>query len=449
MTDRRLAFALLMGVALLLRIPGMTAWGTFDNEVQKAWSAEAVDAGLATIYGPSDRELLETARQKGAATLLPTRIPWHWFDWESGRYAVDYPPGSLVLLHVAGLAYRARHPDLPNLPAFNAAINAFPLFAMIGIGLLLYASAPGRLGLVRAGAVLLNPAFVLAAPYLGYQDAIFGLPALGAAMALQSRRHVLAIALTVLSALIKPQGALLLPIVLVLMLREAPPRQWALAAAAGTAVATLVLMPWLIGGYVLSALGGCVRPLTQTVLSANGLSVWWIVGYVREWAIAGPWPVAQIVRFPEFLAWAGWSPGWLARVLVLGATARVMVLVWRWRSSDRSLVPAAIVLQVHAYALLGTSVHENHTFLAALVAPLLLGVWPEARAITSLTSLFLFLNIFLMAGLGRRITTQAWLQDLRMAGRLDLTVIVAAAHIALAVALWVWALRARARAGTV
>jgi len=42
-------------------------------------------------------------------------------------------------------------------------------------------------------------------------------------------------------------------------------------------------------------------------------------------------------------------------------------------------------------------VHENHTFLAVVLAPLLLGVWPRARTLLAATSTMLFLNLFLVA----------------------------------------------------
>ena len=59
-------WALLFALGLALRLCLLSAWGTFDTEVQKAWSARAATAGLADIYGPSDRELMATARDGGA-----------------------------------------------------------------------------------------------------------------------------------------------------------------------------------------------------------------------------------------------------------------------------------------------------------------------------------------------------------------------------------------------
>jgi biotin transporter BioY len=102
-----------------------------------------------------------------------------------------------------------------------------------------------------------------------------------------------------------------------------------------------------------------------------------------------------------------------------------------------------LILQVHAYALLGTSVHENHTFLAVVLAPLLIGVWTHARALLAATSGYLFLALFFAAGLGRRVTKLRTIEWVRAATLLDASVVVAAGHIVLVAVLLVWIARTR------
>jgi len=53
-----------------------------------------------------------------------------------------------------------------------------------------------------------------------------------------------ATALTVVAGLIKPQGALLLPALFVILAREGSPKTWLKATLAGLAPAALVLLPW-------------------------------------------------------------------------------------------------------------------------------------------------------------------------------------------------------------
>jgi len=439
-----LPLVLLFALGLALRVGLLPAWGTFDTEVQKAWAARAATGGLAAIYGPDDREMVRVARAEAGSAwglLTAPNLPRTRIDWENGTFVVDYPPGSLLLSWAEGRLYRWLRPDMPNRPLFNAVVNLGPLAGSIAIAVLLYRSAPGERGRKRSLAFWLNPAVLLAAPVLGGQDPPFGALALAAVLALAAGRHVAATALVAAAGLVKPQGVLLLPTLLFVMAREARPRAWARAALAGLATAGLILLPWWTTGHLLAALDGCRRTLVQSALSAQGLNLWWIAGWAMDWAREGPWPLARIHSVDAFREWAGWDPRLPARVLLAVATAANLLLMRRWPAADRRIVPLSVILQVHAYALLATSVHENHTFLAVVLAALLIGAWPRAGALLTATSVFLFLNLFLVAGLGRRVTTLRFVEQIRLAAGLDLSVIAAGLHAALLLVLFVWVAR--------
>jgi hypothetical protein len=438
----RLPLATLLALGLLVRIAGLWQWGTYDTEVQKAWAFRAAAEGMADIYGPSDEVLLARA---GAQSLAPLSrgVPRTEFEWHGAKYFVDYPPGSVLALWAAGKLWSLVHEEMPNAPGFNAAINLAPLLGSIAVAWMLMRSAPGEPGLARALAFWLNPAIVLAVPYLGYQDTIFGALALAAVVALMERRYAWAAALVVAAGLVKPQGALLLPTLAVVTLRESPPRAWLRSVLAGAAVAALVLLPWWSQGHLLSALDGCLRPLSQTTLAPLGLNVWWIAGYAMTWATEGGWPLARIVSIGDFQAWAGFDPRLVARVLLAAATLANMALLARAPRDERRFVPLSVVLQVHAFALLATSVHENHTFLAVMLLPLLLGAWPKARPALALASAVLFASLFFAAGLGRHVTRMRWIEAIRLSTVLDMTVIVAALHLVLVVLLFAWVARTR------
>jgi Gpi18-like mannosyltransferase len=425
MTSRAL---IVLALGLLPRVFGLPLWGTFDVEIQKAWAWRAATGGVADIYGPRDIDVPPDAP-----------FPTHVFEWNGASYFVDYPPGSVLVLWAEGRLYRAFDAEMRNRRPFNAAINLAAFIGSLVIAWRLWRSSPEH-GARRAALFWLNPAMILCVPILGYQDTIFGALALAALLALQDGRTTVASAWIAAATLVKPQGALLLPLLGVAVLRDEPPRRWAASALAGLATAALILAPWWTTGHLLSAIDGCLRPLRQPTLAPLGLNVWWIAGYAMRWAQQGPWPVAAIETIDDFERWAGFDPRLVGRMVLLAVTGAIATWLWRRGREDRAAFAVAAAVQVHAYALLSTSVHENHTFFAVLAAIVAVGTWPRSERVVAATSAFLLVNVFLMAGgLGRRIMTLGQLQALRLLLPLDASIVVALLHVVLVAALVFWA----------
>lgn len=372
------------------------------------------------MYGQPDNVL----RSPGAPKIKPAL-----FEWGTALYSVDYPPGTLLFSWVSGKLYRATNPEMPNRWRFNVYVNLPPFVASIVCLILLLRSAPGPLGERRALAYWLNPAIFLASPVLGYQDPLFAALGLGSVLCLERGRYTSASVLAAASGLVKPQGALLFPVLAAVELQETRPRTWALSAVAVSLTTLLILTPWWTAGYLLSALDGCLRPLRQGSLSALGLNLWWVAGWILEASRHGWSSLAPLLSLDAFRAGAGWDARLVSRVFLFVAIPLALLPLFRRPKGERSLIALSAILVVHAYAAFGTSVHENHTFLAVALAPLLLGVEKTGRPLLVGSSAFLFANLFLAAGFGRRITHLHLLQDIRSLTVPDLSVLIAVFYV--------------------
>jgi hypothetical protein len=439
----RLCFSLLVA-GLLVRLGGLPLWGTFDTEVWKSWALRAATDGLADVYGPSDRELFALARQSGPGvfpTIALMPFPATTVRWGTAEWAVNYPPGSMLTFWAAGKLYLAFDATGRRRRLFNAAVNLPPVLASVAIAFILARTAPAGLRWTRALAFWLNPAIVLAVPILGYQDTLFGAFGLLAVIAMMRARLSLATALVVTAGLFKPQGILLVPTLVVLLARTGRLQDLGRSALAGLAAAAALLAPWWLQGHLLSALDSVRRIGGQVMIAPQAYNLWWLAGYAVQWPTEGPWPAARMVARDEFQAAAGWDAVTIALLLVGVATAANAFVLARWPRGSVVAIPLSVVLQVHLYALLAPGVHENHTALAAILAPLLLGIWPRARAALTAISAFLFLNLFLTAGFGRRLTRLAWLAEAKRLPGIDLSVLVALFHVVLVVVLAVWTIQ--------
>lgn len=441
--DRALGLFLL---GLLARLVALPATGTYDTGEWKAWKACLVESGLATVYGPHDGKVGKLALRRGQGDLVRgfvnLRVPPSHCRWQGATRVVDYPPGSLIILWVQGRLYDALAPGMPDGPAFNAAVNLPPLLGSLLIAWLLLGR--GRhdpaLGRERALAFWLNPAVLLAAPVMGYQDPVFGALALATVLALVDRRFVAAAALLAATGLVKPQGALLVPVFAAVLLREAGWRTWLRCALAGTLVTAAVLMPWWSSGHLLACLYGGLRTAGGGLLAPLGLSLWWPAGYAMQWDLAGPWPASRVVSIAAFEQWAGFDTTLVAWPLVLLGTALVVGLVLRSPREDRRVIPLAVLLQVHVYAFLARGVHENHTLLGLFLLPLLLGSWAPARRALGAASSLAAVNLLLAVRYGEHIPTSAWALAWEAPAGVDAAFAAAAlGHGALLAALLWWA----------
>lgn len=417
MKTRVFAAALVLGAALRAAAIGLP--GTHDTAVWKIWSYVAAHEGVARMYGV------------GGAPLEHRLVSFH-----GAETTVDYPPLALYELGLAGRAYRAamggRFPDAP--PLF-VAVKLPAVLADAGLLLLLFLvvrrALDERSARLAAIAYWLNPAILLDAPALGYLDPLFVLPFVAALACAVAEMPALAGALAACALLTKPQAAVLMPaIALVLLNRPGWPRRALVATASGAAAALVIIAPILAAGGFPNMLNALSRLGHHDMLSGNACNLWWIVGYLvrAKYSIAdmGAWAafttptkILQISRFVE----VGYpNPRPIGIVLAGG------VMLWGlWQARnvrDLWLASGLAAFLVHAYAVLSAQVHENHLFAAVPLLVLAAAgrrrFVPMAIAVSAIFALNLNLFYGISEDLGYAIP--------RTLTVIDLTVLVAAAN---------------------
>jgi hypothetical protein len=393
---RRFAGLLLAG--LVLRLMALPLPGTGDVLIWKTWSYNAVVSGETTLYGVGSR----------VPELVYRHLP----------FAVDYPPVSLYALGVAGRAYHALAPDMPDTAWFTAAVKVPPLLAEAALTVLLFLAgrrmAGESAGRALALAYWLNPAVLLVTAALGYLDPLFALPAVGALIAAAAGRTWASGALLAAAALTKAQGVLVAPVVAMAVVAATPrdgARWWTLAAlrvgetAAGAALAAVgILFPFAAAGS-LGNVAAAMRTLAEhDMLSGQAANVWWLV----------TWLLRAFDALPDVGAWRAFTmlPGVLAisRAVELGyPNPRVVGLVlmsaaWLWalwrqgRATDLALLAGSGAFLVHSYFVLAAQVHENHLYLAIPLAVVAAVGRPSWRGVAFGLTVVQTLNLYLFYG---------------------------------------------------
>jgi hypothetical protein len=420
---------------LLLRVVALPGPGTGDVTVWKVWGYNAARHGVGGMYGvggtPPERRELEFA---GATAV------------------VDYPPLALAELGVAGNAFWLwSHRHFPNDTALNAFVKLPSLAGEIALTLLLFALARASLGVTtaRAAAIAywLNPAALIDVSVLGYLDAQFVLPAVGALVAAAYGWPVLAGALIAAAVLTKAQAIFIAPAVALAIwtMGGASGRAMRIASAAAGAVAAgaVIVAPVIVAGGWPNMVQALSRLAHHDMLSANALNLWWIVGYVlRVWysmhdmgtwaAIIAPAKILGIQRvidlgYPDprslgvaltasAMAWALWT-GYKSAI-----QSAIQSAIRNPQSAmDVWLLSAVAAFSVHAYATLSAQVHENHLFAAVPLLVLASTGRRAFRPICGAVSAMVALNLNLFYGFGDGIgyaLPRAWTV-------IDLTVILA------------------------
>lgn len=447
----------LIASAIIARVAGLALPGTYDMRVFRAWTHGATILGPKQVYGtgrrfPTWRELTwdrieqSASAAPSATTEAGNSSHRRWLTFDGVTTRVDYPPGAVYALAAVGHLYQALFPTFPPHALLTVAIKLLVMLASLGLAVtIMYAVRAVHGPVVGRWAALAfwaNPAVYLHGSVLGYLDAVFALPAIGAVIA-ASRGWAFATGiLLAVSCTIKPQGLLVLPAIAV-ALRPGLIGDWrsALRAALGAALTVcLCFMPIVLAGGWGNLCTAIAHLGTDGQLSGTALNAWWIVTFIgqvaaRASATTLTTAVAEqvnAVSIPAFVQELGsTSPVGMSVALVLAAWGAVLTAVTRaaWHvrhTADLRRLAALGAFTVHAYAVLAVQVHENHMYLALPLLAIVVASRPQYTNLFFVMSAVVMLNLNLLYGFGENVGFAIP----RSLSVIDLTVIVAAVNCA-------------------
>jgi dolichyl-phosphate-mannose-protein mannosyltransferase len=283
----------------------------------------------------------------------------------------DYPPGYFYILAAVGKFWHVFFSnDRGQFAVLRVLVKLPAIVADLGIGVLLFAIvrrfAGAAYALGAAAFYLLNPATIFISAAWGQVDSVAGGLALLAIYALlrsgdesaQSRAHLMWIAGAWLafgySLLIKPQAAVLLPLMVAFAFVDPQRRRERVAATAAGAVAALLLALLLTEPFHPGNPIAALVWLLERYAYGSNVYAYNTVNAFNLWALRGTLWVPDnqyILLLPQYL----WG-----LLLVLAALA---LIVWRYVQdrTDRSLVEGCAIATL-AFFVLATRMHERYLF---------------------------------------------------------------------------------------
>jgi hypothetical protein len=358
----------IVAVGLLIRLPALShVYYPHDIAYWKSWLTYSTAFGLQNVYG------LEVPGQ-------------------------TYPPLLLYLLWGMGTIYRTLWPQSLDTPLLTAFVKIPAVAGDLAAAVLLAAyaarkSRPGALGPRAAASILaFHPALFWLSSLWGQVDVLHGGITAAAWAAAFAGSAGWAGALVALGILTKPQGMIVAPAVIVVLIARTGGRGILRAVLFGAALTVIVTLPFVIAGFgsaivkIYAGAGG-VYPY----LSLKAFNLWWCV-------IAAGKGTGRLLEFRDDVHLLGpVTPRAIGLLLLLAATAWVLRRSWllaRGQSRpDLSRAWRLLTLQWLAFFLLPTQIHERY------LVPALISMAPAAilerrwRVLYAILSLGILLNL--------------------------------------------------------
>lgn len=349
----------LVAIALAARLPFIARPGLpSDIKLFVAWSETATNQGLPELYAREDYNYLPIA------SYIFVLVGHLQRDILDGQFTTDSA-------------------------TMRAALKLPALLSDLAITAVLYLFLARRSSLVIsiAGALAyaLNPAIIHDSMIWGQWDSLVALPMLLAIVCLIASRPRLATTFLTTAILIKFQAVVLIPLVVVVVLRQFGWRGLLWSTLTGAATATILLIPVIVTGQIRQTFDVYVG-LThaQPWVSLNAYNLWWLVNWLQSGSPTMTLKGGEPLLGPITYRHAALGLYALAIAGIVAAFARLRLAV-----ETISLGAAASVLAFYAFA---PGMHERY-LLPAL--PLLILAFDSRlhRWIVAILSLTLFLNL--------------------------------------------------------
>jgi Gpi18-like mannosyltransferase/4-amino-4-deoxy-L-arabinose transferase-like glycosyltransferase len=374
----------LVGVLSAVLLVAIVAW-TFARELEPA--RREPDSGIETAvivlvvlaviklfllpffpgFGP------DVGSYQAWALQIANLGPAH--TYQSGFF-LDYPPGYLYALWVAGTVARILHAsgDFLRTIVESPAIVADFVLALIVWAFVRRTREP-RIALVAMLLIALNPAMLFDTVVWGQSDSVLAFTMWLSVLALLAEQYDLCWAMAAIAVLVKPQGLMLLPVLAWWTMLRTPVVRWVRCGVIGIAVFALGIIPFQIGhpwNWILNLYTSTAAYYHET--SVNAFNLIALLGGLRR-------PDSSTIAGVSFFAF-GMS-------LLAPLYGFVAWILWRERSW-RSLVYAAFIT-IFGFFMLAPRMHERYLYPAlAFAVPLALESTEMLLVFVALTLTCLF-----------------------------------------------------------
>jgi len=341
--DQYLTIAIFIVVALwLVKTLALLAFPGFGVDVgsYQAWAMQIANLGPAQTY------------QQG--------------------YFLDYPPGYLYALWIAGLIVRMTGATGDFM---RIIIESPALVADVFLSIVVFAYVRGtehrNFALIAMLMVALNPALLFDSVVWGQSDSVLTLAMWLAVIATLAGEYEIAGALAALSVLIKPQGLMLLPVLGWWMLLEADYGAWTRAAVVAIGTFIIGIAPFQIGhpwNWIIDLYTSTAAYYHET--SVNAFNFMALIGGVRT---------------QDSGTLGGISYFTLGMSLLVPLYAFVAYVLWRSRTAKSLLYTTFIAL--FGFFMFAPRMHERYLY------PALVFVIPLALESTEMMVVFAILSL--------------------------------------------------------